>query len=78
MKDNSPKLRHTHQEELASEQEHRQKIEAKEFATVEELLRHDANETVVPPEIAIKLDRSIVGKPGSQPKTGWRRFFGNK
>ena len=48
---------------------------ASEFATVEDLLRHDALHTPVPPRIAHRLQESI-GK--SVPPVGpwWRRFFG--
>jgi len=47
---------------------------AQEFKSVEEMLRHDALHTPVPPEIACRLQKSINGLPPSKP--GWlRRFF---
>src|SRR5438132_4568836 len=50
---------------------------AHEFASVEEMLRHDALHTPVPPAIAHRLQKSIAAAP--PPPTGsswWRRIFG--
>jgi hypothetical protein len=44
-----------------------------EFATVEEMLRHDALHTPVPPSIAHRLQESIGPAPA---RSWWRRFFG--
>jgi len=58
----------------ASEQQSAQQS-IREFATVEELLRHDALHTPVPPKIAHRLEQSIGQQP--QPvRSWWRRFFG--
>ncbi len=46
-----------------------------EFATPEEMLRHDALHTPVPPTIAYRLAGS-VGKAAPRPHSWWRRFFG--
>ena len=46
-----------------------------EFATVEDLLRHDALHTPVPPRIAHRLEESI-GKNAPPVRPWWRRFFG--
>jgi hypothetical protein len=46
-----------------------------EFATPEELLRHDAVHTVVPPTIAHRLKESIGGTP-SPTRSWWRRLLG--
>ncbi len=49
---------------------------AREFSSVEEMLRHDAMHTPVPPEIAPRLQKSTGSAPSSKP--GWlRRFFGS-
>jgi hypothetical protein len=49
---------------------------AHEFPSVEEMLRHDALHTPVPPTIAGRLQKSLRGVPSSKP--GWlRRFFGS-
>jgi hypothetical protein len=47
---------------------------AREFATAEELLRHDALHTPVPPRIAHRLQESI-GKSAPPPGPWWRRIF---
>ena len=49
---------------------------AREFATAEELLRHDALRTPVPPAIAHRLKESLGPlPPPSSP--WWRKFFGS-
>ena len=46
-----------------------------EFATVEEMLRHDAIRTPVPPEIEMRLQKSTATLPA--PKRSWlRKLFG--
>jgi hypothetical protein len=46
-----------------------------EFASAEELLRHDAAQTSVPPKIAERLKRTTAA--AAPPKTGWlKRIFG--
>lgn len=47
----------------------------KEFATVDEMLRFDAKQTVVPPEIARRLDQSLQNEP-CRPRSWWRRLLG--
>jgi hypothetical protein len=48
---------------------------AREFATAEELLRFDAASTIVPPEIARRLQESSATLP--KPKRSWlKRLFG--
>ena len=47
---------------------------ALEFATAEDLLRHDAMHTPVPPRIAHRLQESI-GKSPPPVRPWWRRFF---
>jgi hypothetical protein len=49
---------------------------AREFATPEELLRHDALHTPVPPSIARRLKESLG--PLTPPSSSWwRKFFGS-
>lgn len=48
---------------------------ALEFATAEELLRHDALHTPVPPAIVHRLQESI-GQLPPRPRSWWRRWFG--
>jgi hypothetical protein len=47
---------------------------AHEFATAEELLRHDAAHTRVPGSIAQRLQKSTESLP-SPTRSWWRRFF---
>ena len=65
----------TPREEQALSEQISQKHAAKGFASVEEMLRHDALHTPVPPNIGFRLQKSIAGLPSAKP--GWlRRFFG--
>jgi hypothetical protein len=60
------------QEQLAATAS--QQTTAREFATTEELLRHDAAQTEVPPVIAERLTKSIQGLPRPS-KTWWQRLL---
>ena len=53
-----------------------QQSEAREFATAEELLRHDAGQTQVPPAVAKRLDESIQREP-KPAKPWWKRLTGS-
>ncbi len=44
-----------------------------EFSSAEQLLRHDARQTPVPPAIARRLAESVASQP--PPKPWWRRLF---
>ena len=46
-----------------------------EFNSVEEMLRHDAAQTPVPPGIEHRLQESLERTPHS--KSWWRRWFGS-
>jgi NAD-dependent oxidoreductase involved in siderophore biosynthesis len=52
-----------------------QEAAAREFATPEEMLRHDALHTPVPPTIAHRLQESI-GKTPARTQSWWRRLLG--
>ena len=66
-----------------SEEEHRhqaaehqvQPATAREFGSVEEMLRHDALHTPVPPNVAHRLQESLAQVPPA-PRPWWRRWFG--
>lgn len=47
---------------------------AREFATAEELLRHDAGQTAVPPAIAERLAQSVQNLPRPAPRW-WQRWL---
>jgi len=61
------------QETVAEQQT--QSNPAREFANSDELLRFDAAQTAVPPEIARRLEQSVGDLP--EPKTNWwQRLLG--
>ncbi len=62
------------EQQLAANQQHTQPAAAREFNSVEEMLRHDALHTPVPPNVAARLQRSIG--PAAASPAWWRRFFG--
>ena len=70
------KLTPQEQQELAAEQQQAQSAAAQEFASVEEMLRHDALHTPVPPTIAYRLEESVKQLPPPSSRGWWRRFFG--
>ena len=71
------KLTQKELEQLAAEQQQTQSSSAREFASVEEMLRHDALHTPVPPTIAHRLEDSIAQSPPSPPgRAWWRRLLG--
>ncbi len=72
------KLTPQEQEQLAAEQQHTQSASGQEFANVEEMLRHDALHTPVPPTIAYRLEKSVRELPPSAARAWWRRVFGPK
>jgi len=73
--DNKYLRKQQEQEEALAGQE-AQRQNAREFASVEEMLRHDALHTPVPPAIAHRLGESI-GQPPAPPRPWWRRLFGS-
>ena len=64
------------QEQLAAGREQTQSSSAREFASVEVLLRHDALHTPVPPKIPYRLEASVKELPPASSRAWWRRFFG--
>ncbi len=66
--------KHSEQSLSASEQQHAASHGAKEFADPDELLRFDAAQTSVPPEVAQRLRKSL----GDAPTKGawWKKLLG--
>ncbi len=64
------------QEQLAAAQQQKQTSSAQEFASVEEMLRHDASQTPVPPSVAQRLKDSISQIPEST-RAWWKRLLGS-
>ena len=68
------KLTSEEQRQFAAAQQ-TQTQSAQEFATVEEMLRHDSIHTPVPPEIELRLQKSAADLPGG--KRSWlKKLFG--
>jgi hypothetical protein len=63
-----------HQEQAAASQTAANSGELK-FESAEELLRHDAAQTAVPPEIARRLSQSIAQSAPPR-RSWWRKLFG--
>ena len=70
------KLTPQEQQQVAAGQEQTQSTGGREFASVEEMLRHDALHTPVPPTIASRLEESVKQLPPTSSRGWWRRFFG--
>jgi hypothetical protein len=70
------KLTAQEQEQLAAAQQQKQASSSQEFASVEEMLRHDALHTPVPPTIEHRLEESVSKLPPPPGRAWWRRFFG--
>ena len=66
------KLTPQEQEQLAETKSEQTSV--REFASVEEVLRQDANQTAVPPAIAERLAKSIQSLP-RPPQTWWQRWL---
>jgi hypothetical protein len=65
------------QERTAAGRQEVQQPTAREFASVEEMLRHDVLHTPVPPAIVCKLQKSIAQIPAAA-QPWWRRLFGSR
>ena len=66
----------TPQESQQSSEVHSHQTTEREFASVEELLRYDAEQTAVPVEIAQRLQRSTARFSPPPPRAGWfKRLF---
>jgi len=57
--------------------EHAQQKRSLEFANVEEMFRHDALHTPVPPAIEVRLKKSIEEIPPAPPASWWKRILGS-
>jgi len=71
----SSKLTHTEQEQLAELAAQTTQQTALEFATPEQMLRHDSYLTHVPPSLVERLRASIAREPSPE-RPWWSRFLG--
>ncbi len=69
------RLTQNEQDQVEVQQEQVQSASVHEFATPEDLLRHDALHTPVPPTIVHRLEESI-NKPSPGAASWWRRLLG--
>ena len=65
-----------HEQESAHFQEVSNQSEVKEFATVEELLRYDAEQNPVPAEVAEKLGKSLAAEPAAPRQSWFKKLLG--
>jgi hypothetical protein len=56
--------------------EHTQQKGGIEFANVEEMFRHDALHTPVPPAVEVRLQKSIEKLPNAPALPWWKRILG--
>ncbi len=73
MNEESGKFRHRHEEQEQTHVASGQQQAVHEFATAEELIRHDAAQTEVPAAIAEKVRTSLQKE--APPKPWWKRVF---
>jgi hypothetical protein len=73
----NPRTRLSSEQKQQSETIHQSgQSSAREFGSAEELLRHDAAHTPVPPRVAVRLEQSLESVP--RPRAPWwRRLFGS-
>ena len=62
-----------HEEQQANIQGSSGQQSVREFATVEDLLRHDAAQTSPPPGLTARVNQSLAAEPAIKP--WWRRLF---
>ncbi len=76
--DPNPRLRHEHRETTVSKlsQDARTQATALEFATPEELIRHDRERTEVPPDVANRLAEAVASDPAPAGSPWWKRMLG--
>jgi hypothetical protein len=70
-----------HQTKLTQKQDHvveqqSRQQPAREFVNSDELLRFDAEQTTVPPEITLRLQKSMARISPSESRRWWKNLFG--
>jgi len=64
----------TNQQQEQAAELHTAKKAGQEFESVEQLLRHDAGQTLLPPSIAQRL-RESIGESEAPRRAWWRRLL---
>ena len=76
MKPKQSKLQQQQQQDQAAIHHAAHKAEAREFQSVEEVVRFDATQTQVPESVQLRLAESVAREPKpGQPKSWWRRLL---
>ena len=57
-------------------EQHQETTSATEFASVDEMIRHDAAGTKVPAAVTDRVRRAVAGEGARPAGSWWRRFFG--
>jgi hypothetical protein len=74
MNPRNSKLQHEHEQEQSAQGQQTQKAPL-EFTAAEEAIRHDADQTDLPPAIAERLRESIAREP-KPAASWWKRLLG--
>jgi len=76
-KPSKSRLQHQQQQEQTAEQQMTGQTQShREFASVEDLLRHDVSQVTPPPAIAERLKVSLGKEQQTEPKRSWwQRLF---
>ena len=78
MNEPSHRLRQRTEEQSTVEQgiQRQQGQAAREFASVEELIRHDAASTDVPSALTTRIQSAVTNEPARPAESWWRRWLG--
>ncbi|MBL9172354.1 MAG: hypothetical protein JNL10_02365 [Verrucomicrobiales bacterium] len=76
--DPNARLRQEHREPTVSKaaQDHRTQAAPLEFATPEEMIRHDRERTEVPEAVGERLAHEVGAEPAPTGRPWWRRWLG--
>ena len=78
MKPPSQQLRQQTTEQVTAESAHTATTESgtvREFATPEDMIRHDLLQTKVPGAVGKRLERTLAAEPAPIPKPWWKRLL---
>ena len=73
MEPQSPKLQHRQAEEVTEQKQTTAQPAAREFASVDEMMRYDALENPPPPHLSDRVAESVADLP--KPGRWWQRWF---
>ncbi len=76
MEPNSSRLRQNQKEEQVAGQDLKAQAAAREFSSVEEMLREDAAQTVVPASVEERLKAAAIESPSKSRRPWWKRITG--